>query len=392
MRKYILTAAVVALSGLAAHAQVSVADPSLQTDVEQKGFLADLGANSLGELAGLPAWDIPGANMLWLQLPDGHVMGGFLFDADGRDKGAGLIDADPLDVYSTLGLQPPAHLAPLADVPAAAPQSLEDEAMRRAIGAIAELPDTEKRQQLLHLLLTMNQAGTPEEFAKGIAEWGAAATGQDATSSPAAAPAASDGSLIQPIDVMPEIGTLDMHSRIQPDLAGVAEAVASDEGDAIADRSGELLTEMKDSFWISIGQKSAPPVYMLLDPTCPYCAKSLANLQDDIEAGKIELRVVMAPLLSQRSIELVAGIMEAENPAEALWNHELAYARNGASDLPLGKFGELDKQVIDALMANRAMVQEFKLPGVPFFAWSEGGAVKLLSGVPQAGHFAKAEG
>lgn len=388
MRKCFITAAALLVSSAAAAlAHGDAGDHG----VAPSSFMAELGASHVGDVAGHPAFEITGTSMLWLHLPDGLVMGGFLFDDVGLDRGAELIGVEPMDVYSTLGLHPPAAIAEAGSGEADNPRLGEDEAMRRAIGAIAELPDAEKRQQLLGLLLAMNEARTPEDFAKGVAAWGSAATQQGAVSVPELSPITPESYPPEPLEAMPEIGTLDMHSGMKRDLDDTAKAEAADRDEGADDRSAELLAALEEGFWISIGHASAPAVYMVLDPACPYCAKAVANLKDDIEDGRIELRVLMAPLISQRSIDLIAGIMQADNPAEALWNHELEYARNGASTLAPGAFSELERPVIDALLANRALAEQYQLPGVPFFAWRQAGGVSLLSGVPEAGHFNSAE-
>lgn len=389
MRKSFFTAAaLLASTAAAAWAHGDAGDHG----IAPSSFMAELGASHVGDVAGHPAFEITGTSMLWLHLPDGLVMGGFLFDDLGLDRGAELIGVEPMDVYSTLGLQPPGAIAEAGSGSADSPRPAEDEAMRRAIGAIAELPDAEKRQQLLGLLLAMNEAGTPEDFAKGVAAWGAAATKRDAAGAPEISRITPDSYPAQPLEPMPEVGTLDMapstrgnpvrHDEAEP---AVAEPVSAAHG--AAERAAELLSAFHDGFWISIGHSSAPAVYMVLDPACPYCAKAVANLKGDVEEGRIELRVLMAPLISQSSIGLIAGIMQAENPAEALWNHELDYARNGASSLAPAAFGDLEKPVIDALLANRELVEQYQLPGVPLFAWRQAGGVSLLSGVPEAGHF-----
>lgn len=373
MRKFLTACAITALASSAVLAQ------------ETDGFLSQLGARQMGEIGNMPAHVIDGVDMVWLDLPGGHVMGGFLFDLDGRDLGAALIGADPLNVYDTLGFSVPDFLVQEEMEPASMDDDA-DQAFLEAVAAIQALPDENKRRQLLELLLAMSDAKSADELASKVVTWGQGVAGPVTGE---AAPAVSEVG-----ERMPEVGM----AAIQPDrdpvetpALGAAPGEASaletaSEGDA-SDRAEELASAMADAFWISLGNPSAPPVYMVLDPSCPYCAKAVANLQSDVEAGDIELRVLMAPIVSERAIPLVAGVLQAEHPAEALWNHELEYARNGASRLALAEFADLDPEMVAEIEENRRIFLDFELPGVPFFLWAEDGGVRMLSGVPQGGHF-----
>lgn len=353
------------------------------------GFLDLLQARRVGDISGIPALVLAGEDMVFLPLPDGKIVGGFVFDREGHDVGAQLTGAAPLDIYASLGILPPPGFAPTGKQPAKgnAPDAAEA-AMADAVKAIAALPADEKRSRLIELMKAMNDAKTPDDFALGLEKWGREA---------GEASGAQDVSGGQDLDPMPEVGTAAIVTNREPDstraVAGFAASgsdVAATTGTA-SENSAALHRALAESFWISIGRRGAPAVYMVLDPTCVHCARSFSNLQADIENGELELRVVMAPLLQERSIGLIAGIMMAENPAEALWNHELAYSRNGASRLQPGEFGELDKSTIADILANRKIAIDYEIPGTPFFAWSEDGKTRLSSGAAESGAFADAD-
>ena len=52
------------------------------------------------------------------------------------------------------------------------------------------------------------------------------------------------------------------------------------------DQSVALESIRKDAFWFSVGKRGAPTVYAVIDPDCPFCAKAMTNLKDEVEARK----------------------------------------------------------------------------------------------------------
>ncbi|MFG6083423.1 hypothetical protein ACEUZ9_004683 [Paracoccus litorisediminis] len=139
--------------------------------------------------------------------------------------------------------------------------------------------------------------------------------------------------------------------------------------------------------WVEIGDPTAPMAYMFADPMCPYCARSFQNLKGEIEGGKLRLRVILAPLISSRSGDMIAAIISAENPGEALWRHEMRYAETGASELAPVDFASLPQDKSDMIRGNYDLILQRGLKGVPFFAWEGAENPKFLSGVPEAGYF-----
>ena len=313
--------------------------------------------------------------------------------------------------------------------------NLVNEALGLASSTLATIPEDRKQALLLELIEVMDAATSQADFRLKVVEWNEKVQGkslisdadrkllQDAAknavsvqegslalpapASPtavAASPAPEPGAPSLPREAVtpplelraPATDTLDMTSPLpgEPDLWVEPEAPALGTS-AITTGAGltdadifmdEILTRTS---WIEIGKPSAPAVYMFADPLCPYCAKAFANLKTDVEAGDLRLRVILAPLISQNTPKTIAAILMAQNPAQALWEHEQSYALYGSSDLPPADPQDLTPEQRAAIQGNYDLLAERKIPGVPFFAWDGASGPAFLSGVPQTGHFAR---
>jgi hypothetical protein len=109
-------------------------------------------------------------------------------------------------------------------------------------------------------------------------------------------------------------------------------------------------------------------------------------LRPDVEAGRIELRIILAPLVSSRAPDVIAGIMAQPDPVTTFWEHELDLAAGGRGVDPL-PFDSLPVDYQSAIRTNYEMAAENGLPGVPYFIYENGEGEQRFSGVPQAGQF-----
>lgn len=435
-------------AGTAIFAIQAVLGSAVSAQEAAPDFLKSLPVESVGTIAGLPAWKMGEEDYLWMKMPDGSVIAGYVFDAQGQDMGSVLVGKTPVSVWETLGLPDPAApetaegMSPVAswdemmadpaaaptaepaDLPAleietaqispadpgATPEATSPEAdplaaplsdatedlLKDALAVtektIAGLPEEQKRELVAKLVLSLEAAKTPEEFQLAIIRWNEEATGKKLlpddfklpespaegtvvpAPTPEAAPASEDGAEAAAADAVPAITGAEA-DRVDPSKA----------------TNDSLLADIRtNGFWFGVGAPDAPTVYMIADPACPYCARSIKNLREEVEAGKLQLRILLAPFVSKSSPDLIAGILLSADPAKAYFEHSLQYADRGASDLQKRAFKELPEDVVSAVRGNYDMVGAYGLRGVPFFAWSTAEGAKLFNGVPNAGHFAAA--
>jgi len=147
---------------------------------------------------------------------------------------------------------------------------------------------------------------------------------------------------------------------------------------------GRLLEDArKNALWFSVGSNSAPAVYAFIDPTCPYSARAVAAVSKQIGAGELQLRVILAPVVSERAAGLIAGVLTAEKPPLAFFDHEVDLAETGRSDLASGEFTALPAQVQAGIKRNYDMIRDYRIPGVPFFVYETAEGAKVVSGAPE---------
>ncbi len=156
------------------------------------------------------------------------------------------------------------------------------------------------------------------------------------------------------------------------------------------DRSVALESIRKDAFWFSVGKRGAPTVYAVIDPDCPFCAKAMTNLKDEVELGKLQLRVVPVHALGEHSADLIAAMLTDNEPPVAFWRHEIQKGTFGSSDLAPVDFKSLRPELRAAIESNLALISRLKIEGVPFFAFETGAGPAIYFGVPEPEVFADA--
>ena len=149
------------------------------------------------------------------------------------------------------------------------------------------------------------------------------------------------------------------------------------------DPSIALESIRKDAFWFSVGKRGAPTVYAIIDPECPFCAKAMTNLKDEVELGNLQLRVVPVHALGERSAGLIAAMLTDKEPPVAFWRHEIQKGTFGASDLAPADFMSLRPELRAAIESNLALISRLKIEGVPFFAFETGNGPAVHFGVPE---------
>ena len=134
---------------------------------------------------------------------------------------------------------------------------------------------------------------------------------------------------------------------------------------------GELSSIGQDTFWLRIGDPAAPLVYMILDPTCPFCHQAINLMAPAIQARQLQIRAIPVPLLSDESLAVSASILLAPDPGAALWNHltdqDPIRVDATSSTLLLENLGPRGQ---GWLQANITWLANRQLFSVPVFIWA----------------------
>ena len=257
------------------------------------------------------------------------------------------------------------------------------EIAREAQDALAGFSQDERRDILLNLVAGLRETQTQEEFLSAIASWRA------------------DVDRMRMERGLPRLYSDDGKEPLQTTSSGVEDltglTAASIETSTLPPlpfEGGEIPDEvpleqvlLEDSrynaLWFSVGANDAPSVYAFIDPTCTYSARAISALSEEIGSGDLQLRVILAPILSQRSAGLIAGILTNDRPPLAFFDHEVDLAERGRSDLAPAEFSTLPAPVQAGIQRNFEMLKDYGIPGVPFFVYETADGARVLSGAPE---------
>lgn len=251
------------------------------------------------------------------------------------------------------------------------------EIARNAQDALAGFDPADRRELLLGLVENLRDAQSQEQFLAAIAAWRVEidtmrqARGMPRLYSADGTEPLPPGAAATPAPALsapPPVGS----QALEP--APAAEEVPLEQA---------LLEDVRyNALWFSVGANEAPSVYAFIDPTCSYSARAVSALSEQVAAREVQLRVVLAPVLSERSAGLIAGILTDERPPLALFDHEVDLAERGRSDLAPAEFSELPAPVQAGVQRNFEMLRDYGIPGVPFFVYETAEGARVLSGAP----------
>lgn len=216
----------------------------------------------------------------------------------------------------------------------------------------------------------MNQAH-PAMAQLGLADFLAVKAGGE--NGDAVPPAAVD-SVLQSLDPEQRDAALsDLIERMRgvQDEAGFNKAAAAwiDGLGVSGEAQSTLLQVMVDARIVEAGAPEHRAVYMLTDPLCLPCGTALQEAMALVEAGEISLRIVLAPMVSDDSHGVIAGILAQEDPLKALLE-----IGNTEAPVPFAPYAYLDADSQEALAFNRAIATSGAIEEIPLFAWETDGA------------------
>ena len=138
--------------------------------------------------------------------------------------------------------------------------------------------------------------------------------------------------------------------------------------------SEQMFSDVEGSNWIALGASNAPVVYAFVDPQCPHCHAFIQDIRKDIDAGKVQLRIVpvgFKPNTRAQSAFLIA----APNPQDRWFKH----MQGDKEALPVKS--DINDQ---GVQRNLAIMQAWKFDATPMVVYRDkAGAVKIIRGRPQ---------
>ena len=168
-----------------------------------------------------------------------------------------------------------------------------------------------------------------------------------------------------------------------PPAASIAAAMQASATEPPAPDAESLLDDIRrNALWFSVGADDAPAVYAFIDPTCPHSARAVAVLSEEIEAGRLQLRVALAPVVSDGADDAIAAIFAADDPAAAFVEHEIRVHETGRSGLTGAPFSNMPEAVKRGVRRNVDLIAKHGVSGVPFFVHATATGARIVSGAP----------
>lgn len=300
----------------------------------------------LMQVSGLNAWAVPkagGGQEIALTTPDGLTIYGRIVGPQGEDISGALLattatvipEASPFDPPQQQAANPQVSAAPSQPIPAtpSAQPAQQPVAQQAApVPPAAPVPAPQAQAQA-------NEPAPVSQTPAPASPPVPAAQGQ----SPAPTPpkqVASIGS--ETVPNVPKAGSVD-----------------------------ELMQQAQDfAMWFTVNKPKpgSPLVYAFVDPTCPHCAWSFEQLKNRIDDNSIDLRVIMAPILSPESAQIAASIMHQQDIGSAL-RGQLASVIGTGTPAPKLDPKSFDQNVVAAMQRNVDWMRLNGVPGTPFYLY-----------------------
>ena len=138
----------------------------------------------------------------------------------------------------------------------------------------------------------------------------------------------------------------------------------------------DLLSE---STWIADGSDDADKViYMFTDPNCPFCHKFWTQARPWVEAGRVQIRHIPVALLADTSAGKAAAWLTADDPSQALHDHESAGLEAGSEPL-----ADIPEAIADQLADNQERMDTLQIEGTPgIFYFDDDNKLQIQRGAP----------
>lgn len=159
-------------------------------------------------------------------------------------------------------------------------------------------------------------------------------------------------------------------------LTGDQSAISGAENGALS-KAEQVYAGAEKSAWVSVGQDSAPYVYMFMNVNCDHCKAMFMDVAPLVKAGKIQIRLVPFGA-ADANRDGGAALLSVSDPFAA-WQ---AYI-NG-DQAALGK-DKIAAGALEKIAANTAFATKNKLQGPPFTLYRRpaDGVITAMVGRPQ---------
>lgn len=181
--------------------------------------------------------------------------------------------------------------------------------------------------------------------------------------------------------------TLDQVQRLRVQEGDTLDALATDlatgraanssttnEAFDVKSPSERLYYDIENSNWVPVGAPGAPVIYSFIDPQCPHCHSFMEDAKGEIEAGRLQVRVIPVGFRDQTRAQ-AAFLLAAPNPQ----NRWFRYMEGEEDALPAK--ANINQQ---GIQRNLAIMQGWDLNVTPMILYrSKDGNVKVVRGRPK---------
>ena len=138
-----------------------------------------------------------------------------------------------------------------------------------------------------------------------------------------------------------------------------------------------VLAGAEKTNWFRMGKETAPVVYIIIDPNCPWCERALNYVEPFLASGELQLRVIAVGQLSETSLPKAAAIVSSKNPVETL----RLYEGRAKAPPPIESITQDD---ILLVRQNEQFGRDYGLEGTPFFIFRDyQGIPRMIRGLPK---------
>jgi len=137
--------------------------------------------------------------------------------------------------------------------------------------------------------------------------------------------------------------------------------------------SEQLYWDVENSNWIPVGLAGTPLLYAFVDPQCPHCHRMMGALREQIEAGKVQVRLIPVGLKQETKAQ-AAFLLASPDPATTWWRH-----LDDVKKLPAKQ--EIGTQGVER---NLMVMTTWKLNATPLVIYrGKDQKVKIIQGNPK---------
>jgi protein-disulfide isomerase len=137
----------------------------------------------------------------------------------------------------------------------------------------------------------------------------------------------------------------------------------------------EEALERIDGFYVGqhADESKRPDAYVLFDPQCGYCAAQWRNFEPLY--SQVVVKWIPVAVLNERSEAQAAMLLQSEDPAELMAEHQAAFASTGSApaDVP-----EVSEEARAAVRRNSTVLDNLGTKSVPTIVYRDSATDELV--------------